>query len=66
MIETLDSTQFVQLCLIPRVYLGVQFIPLMGQKMGQKWVSKNKVLKKYKKSADFIKNRRIFGPSGGI
>ena len=42
-----DNTQFVQLCLIPRVQFGVQFknpmcpfswvqfIPLMGQKMGQ-------------------------------
>ena len=34
-----------------------------GSKNGS---GKMKTLKKYKKSADFTRNQRIFGPSGGI
>ena len=79
--ETPENVQFVQLCLIPRVHFGVQFTspmcpfswvqfhPLMGQKMGQKWVRKNKVLKKvqkirrfHQKSADFWSEWRDLNP----
>ena len=79
--ETPENVQFVQLCLIPRVHFGVQFTspmcpfswvqfnPLMGQKMGQKWVSKNEVLKKvqkirrfHQKSADFWSEWRDLNP----
>ena len=79
--ETSENVQFVRLCLFPRVHFGVQFTspmcpfswvqfhPLMGQKMGQKWVRKNEVLKKvqkirrsHQKSADFWSEWRDLNP----
>ena len=79
--ETPENVQFVRLCLFPRVHFGVQFTspmcpfswvqfnPLMGQKMGQKWVRKNEALKKvqkirrfHQKSADFWSEWRDLNP----
>ena len=79
--ETPENVQFVKLCLIPVSILGyslqiqcVHFLgyslkPLMGQKMGQKWVSKNEALKKvqkirrfHQKSADFWSEWRDLNP----
>ena len=79
--EPPENVQFVKLCLIPVSILGyslqiqcVHFLgyslnPLMGQKMGQKWVRKNEVLKKvqkirrfHQKSADFWSEWRDLNP----
>ena len=52
MMETPEIVHFVQLRLIEN-----------GAENGS---GKMKSPKKYKKSADFTRNQRIFGPSGGI
>ena len=72
--ETPENVQFVKLCLIPVSILGyslqIQCVHFLGYSLVRKWVKngsgKMKSSKKYKKSADFTRNQRIFGPSGGI